>query len=492
MTVATTARRSNSHLAEFTARGGVERSPSLVASSVLGWAAFSFGAVYTWGHLPVAAVVLVFAAVFVRLERVSPPREVWVAFLLVISAVGLQLLPLSPDLLASVGPRNAEAASLLDVRLANVGGVLHGLSVDPGATIRGAAFLVVAAIWAATCLSILRRRNTVGDLAGHIAAIGALLAIVGLAQKAMFNGKLLWFWQPLFSAGSSFGPFVNRNHFAGWMLLAVPLASGLLFGTLSGRERPTVGGLRRRLLQLDSKASAALTLVALAAAVMLCSLVWTMSRSGIAAAGVALTVMGSAAAIRLRRTTRRFVVVGYVLAAAVGAVAWRGADNLVDWYGNTSTLEWRFALWRDTLPALRDFWLTGSGFNTYGTVMILYPRTDNSVFPYEAHNDYLQLAVEGGLLVGVPVLLLIYAVAREAIRKLRQPQDDTTWWIRMGAVAGICGMAVQEITEFSLQIPGVALLFATCVAIAIHEPAPVDAPAPRRRRTTQQELVTSI
>jgi O-antigen ligase len=91
------------------------------------------------------------------------------------------------------------------------------------------------------------------------------------------------------------------------------------------------------------------------------------------------------------------------------------------------------------------------------------------VQPRQAHNDYLQLAVEGGLLLTIPALLLIAAVGRAIVRALRVPQDERTWWIRMGAVAGIIGIAVQEISEFSLQIPAVSLLFVTCVAIAIHE-----------------------
>jgi hypothetical protein len=72
----------------------------------------------------------------------------------------------------------------------------------------------------------------------------------------------------------------------------------------------------------------------------------------------------------------------------------------------------------------------------------------------------------------VPVVLLIVAVGRRTVRRLLEPQNEMTWWIRMGAAAGMCGMAVQELTEFSLQIPGVALLFATCIALALHEPAP--------------------
>lgn len=175
----------------------------------------------------------------------------------------------------------------------------------------------------------------------------------------------------------------------------------------------------------------------------------------------------------------------------IGVVAWRGTDTLVAWYGNTGTLEWRIDLWKDTLPALKDFWVTGSGLNTYGTLMLAYPLTDPSFHPREAHSDYLQLAVEGGLLLGIPALLTILAVIRTTLRQLRQPQDEMTWWIRMGAVAGICGIAVQELTEFSLQIPGVALLFATCVGLAIHEPLPVRS---RRRRAVREalpELVTT-
>ena len=123
-------------------------------------------------------------------------------------------------------------------------------------------------------------------------------------------------------------------------------------------------------------------------------------------------------------------------------VAWRGADTLFDWYGNTGTLQWRIQLWKDTVPALEQFWLTGSGLNTYRTVMLVQPRTDLTVQPREAHNDYLQLAVEGGVLVSIPALMLLLTLAWEIVRALKRPQDEMTWWIRIGAVAGVCGIAV--------------------------------------------------
>jgi hypothetical protein len=92
--------------------------------------------------------------------------------------------------------------------------------------------------------------------------------------------------------------------------------------------------------------------------------------------------------------------------------------------------------------------------------------------------------------VGIPALLLVLAAGRVIVGRLRQPQSEMTWWIRMGAVAGVCGMAAQELTEFSLQIPAVALLFATCVAVAIHQPARI--PARRARTERTEALVTSI
>jgi hypothetical protein len=115
-------------------------------------------------------------------------------------------------------------------------------------------------------------------------------------------------------------------------------------------------------------------LTGIAILVMACSLVWTMSRSGIAGAGVAATIMTATAVYRAKRRALRWALAGYLLFIVAAVVAWRGTDTLANWYGNTSTLEWRIDLWKDTLPALEDFWVTGSGLNTYGTLMLAYPR----------------------------------------------------------------------------------------------------------------------
>jgi hypothetical protein len=312
-------------------------------------------------------------------------------------------------------------------------------------------------------------------LARNLAIVGTIVAVIGLAQKATFNGKLLWFWTPEYFATNGFGPFVNRNHFAGWMMLMVSIGIGLTVGYASRAGmlvRPT---LRDRMIWLASPAGYRVFVAGAGVLVMLCAAIWTMSRSGIAATGCALTVFVAGAAWRAKGRVQRGLVLAYAVSLMAGVVAWRGADTLVTWYGNTATWQWRVALWKDTLPAVREFWVAGSGLNTYQPLMLIFPRTNMTLDPVQAHNDYLQLAVEGGLLVGVPAMLLLLALARRVVTVLRAPQDELHWWVRMGAVAGLCGMAVQEISEFSLQVPGVTLLCATVVAIAVHDPVPVRA-----------------
>jgi O-antigen ligase len=449
-------------------------------TALLAWGVLAFGAVYPWGFGPLAAVILVMAAWQWR------PRASWrftgVAAALVVGAVALQLVPLPTALLRVVSPGADGVLSSLNVAFANGIAATHPLSIDPERTRRALGAIVLGILWVSTCSAMLKQPSALRALARNLAVLGTLVAVVGLAQKATFNGKMLWFWTPEFFAYNGFGPFVNRNHFAGWMLLALTVSVGLLFASLRRSALPPGAGLRDRVLWIGSPAAAPALLLFAAALVMACSLVWTMSRSGIASTAVALVIMATAAVSRAEGSRQRWLIAAYVAVAAVGVVAWRGTGALFDWYGNTSTLQWRVQLWKDSLPALQDFWLTGSGLNTYATLLLVHPRTDLTVMPRAAHNDYLQLALEGGLLVVVPVIILAGALVREGVRALRAPQDGTTWWIRMGAVAGLCGMAVQEISEFSLQVPGAALLFATCVAIAVHPPAPLQA-----RRSTRSQ-----
>jgi O-antigen ligase len=120
--------------------------------------------------------------------------------------------------------------------------------------------------------------------------------------------------------------------------------------------------------------------------------------------------------------------------------------------------------------------------------MILYQTGDRSLHFQEAHNDYLQIAAEGGLLVGVPALLVLMIFVRDVRRRFREsPKEGTTYWLRVGAAIGLLAIGLQSLFEFSLQMPGNAALFAVLAAIALHQ-----SPRLRTARTSRQPEVRPL
>ena len=95
---------------------------------------------------------------------------------------------------------------------------------------------------------------------------------------------------------------------------------------------------------------------------------------------------------------------------------WRGVESVSEWYGDTHDLRGRFAAWQDGWRVVHDFPLLGTGINTYGTAMLLYQRSNEGFHLGSAHNDYLQVLAEGGLLVTVPAALAVVALIA-AIRR---------------------------------------------------------------------------
>ena len=72
----------------------------------------------------------------------------------------------------------------------------------------------------------------------------------------------------------------------------------------------------------------------------------------------------------------------------------------------------------------------------------------------------------------VPVALLVVVLAQALRRRFEAGEDDElTYWIRVGAAAGLAGVAVQSSVEFGLQMPGNTALFVVVLALAIHRPS---------------------
>lgn len=440
------------------------RVPALLALTA--WGAAAFGAVRPWAYLPLFGACAIFgaAALAQRRDAVPVDRGLAIALGCLVVAIGVQLVPIPVSAIRQLSPETD--VFLRDFEIGYATAERHALSIRPAATMVGLAAACALALLLVGLVRTLNRRDTV-HLTRGLCVLGVALAIAGMAQMAMGDGKVYGFWTPR-GGGNPFGPFVNRNHFAGWMLMAIPLAMSYFCGRVSRGIQAVQPGWRDRLLWFSTAAASETLLVGLAVLVMALSLALTTSRSGILGLVLALAISGWFVARHLETVTRRTIAALFLGLVLVAAIGWTGVDQIAVRFTNDATYGNRIPIWMDTLRIAGRFPLVGTGLNTYGSSTLAYQTAIPTVHLAQAHNDYLQVLAEGGLLLSIPALGLLIVVVRTIRRRFRDVAPQSTdYWIRVGAATGIVAIALQEIGEFSLQMPGNAVLFVMLLGVAL-------------------------
>jgi O-antigen ligase len=438
--------------------------------ATLAWGAVAFGSPYPWAYAPllVASATLGLTGLCLGQRSSGPSALLLVSLTFIVLAVVAQLVPLSASQLPALSPHAGTILSQQDLQFGFGESTSYPLSIDPARTQLGLAFLggfILLLLGTARVLT----RESANRLAGALVIFGAVLATAGIVQRATFNGKIYGFWD-LVQGGAPFGPFVNKNHFAGWMLMGLPVALGYFLALVSRGTQGRQPGFRSFVLWFSSEQASRAVLTGFAILVMALSLVLTMSRSGILACAAALLIAGTVITRRQSGASRRTLTAGCLVFLVIAVVSWVGLDQIVARFAqmDPTSINERPAIWADTIRIAKDFWFTGTGLNTYGVSTLYYQTAVPGQHLAEAHSDYLQLAAEGGLLLGTPIVMTIVAFAREVRRRFRE-DAGSIWWIRMGAVIGLVAIALQSIAEFSLQMPGNAALFAVVAGLAIHD-----------------------
>jgi hypothetical protein len=372
------------------------------------------------------------------------------------AGVILQLVYLPPGIVAFASPNveSLRAAQYLDAASGPA-----TLSINPAATRAGLGALVSALLlfWAA------RRVFGRGGLrlaASSIAWAGAALVLVSLVHRATAPGTLLWLWTPADAEARPFGPFVNPNHLGTWLVMAASLTAGYLVS-----HTRAIGASQRslRLRVRDWLADGKGLMLAGALLTMVLGIAATASRGAILGAAAALVAgFGLSRGDHGGGTGR---IVGAV-AVLMGVAIWFNGEALARKF-ESATAQSRLAIWRETVPVIQNFWLTGTGVGTYGTTMLQYQRAFREVHFNQAHSEYVQVAAEGGVLLIAPLVVALGAAVWIARRRLDEDLRPISW-LRVGAAAGLAGAAVQGLVETGLRVPANALLAALLAAIVLH------------------------
>lgn len=306
-----------------------------------------------------------------------------------------------------------------------------------------------------------------------------ILVVVALAQAVIGILQLssIFSWLQFGAEGRSKGTFGNSNHFANFLAMAIPLA------WLNFRMEASAGAAQRA----GQGAKGARVVWGIAVFVLLAGVVASSSRAGIATALLALfgaaVLVGKkgADAGQWKRYLLTVVIIVALVLALIAPDLWSarfagraGADANIRWQVYAST--WHAAL---------EFFPFGSGIGTYAAVFPRFKPASREEFFEYAHNDYLQLFMEGGLLAACLLVVLGWLVVRKCVAMARDEKGneglDFDSPLRISLALGLSTLALHSAVDFNTHIPANALVGAFLLGAFLRRPMPgVGAFAARR------------
>ncbi|MDQ4120996.1 MAG: O-antigen ligase family protein [Acidobacteriota bacterium] len=341
------------------------------------------------------------------------------------------------------------------------------LSLDPGSTRLFLVQLFVYLIYFAAALTFISDQKRLRAVTITILVFGLGIAVFAIIQGFSSEGKIYW---SRFNPGAiPFGTYVNRHHFAALMEMTIALALGLLYARAIEKELWT--------LQVF-------------AAVMMCvALIFTGSRGAmlslLAIIGF-LTVFSQRAAksrddekkSSLRRRLLSAAGAFMLVLALIGIVLVLGGDNdllRAVGLGNSGDdiSNGRLHFWQTSLQVFRDNPILGVGFDALGSAYTRYD-TWNGVYRVErAHNDYVQILAESGILGFVCLAAFLFLLFWRGWQVMTNSRDSFRRGVALGALAGCLGIVVHSFFDFPLRTPANALVFlilATLATVQINYP----------------------
>ena len=360
------------------------------------------------------------------------------------------------------------------------GGVWRAISVDPFETRLLAWKLLALILNGLLLMRYTSNRRRLRALVYVLIGVCVASALFGMVRQTM-QGDAEGFVLPYLEPTSGYGQFINKNHFA----LLMEMALGLLLGLMMGG-----GGVRRERLPFYGAA----------AFLMWAALVLTNSRGGIfsmfsqlffiislrsfmrPAARILPSQSVEANARGLRGVgsfTARATLVACLLVAIAVSILWVGGDVLVtrlqslpDEVSAASAEAHsgvrRVEIWRATWQAIKAHPVFGSGFGGYGVAITRYHDASGKWTPEAAHNDYLELLAGGGLIGAA--LVIWFGVA--FIKRAREQFGSVDSFHRaacLGALTGLFGVAVHSVVDFGLHITINALICTVLIVIVTME-----------------------
>lgn len=476
--------------------------------SILAFGVLAYGSTSYWAStLLQAAIAVLFVCWWFAAARARPPAEFelrqetgdWelggvrlrasglgVPAVLFIGVILLQMVPLPVAVRHALSP-NLEAREL------SVGSVLaqagpsgesarsawRPLSIDATATLDALLLFLTYAALFVVVYNLVDSRARLLRMTRVLVAFAFFVAFVGLLQD-LSGVERVYGLKVLRYGGSPYGPYVNHNHFAGLMEMMIPLTFALLVRRIL---RPSSGGGSTRVRSqgvplpdgdgpMGERAGQAI-LLGLALAVMSAGLLLSLSRAGLVALALSAGSVTMLLAIRGRMGRWQVAVAGLLLACGLAAFLWIGPGSVINHFRRAESVQnepsfWtRILVWRASLGIFEDFPVLGTGLGTYSAAFLPYYPMGTEKTWLQAHNDYVQLLTEVGVVGAVVVAVGFLLLLARLLGPILGRQEVKERLIYYGLCTGILSLLLHSVVDFNLQVPGNAALFVVLLAMAL-------------------------
>ena len=349
------------------------------------------------------------------------------------------------------------------------------ISADPYNTKRFAVKLLALVLACGMFLRYTNTRNRMRTLVFSIIGVAVASAVFGLLRQTA-QGDAPDFILPFLPAGTGYGQFINRNHFAFLMELALGLTLGVLLAGRAEHQRSRSRWLIGIAISLPLWMALVLSnsrggIFSMLCQVLFVALIYKVGR----ASQPAVTIRQ-----RVWRRSGQLALAACLLLTLAGGTVWIGGDPLIarletaadevnlDQPPSSEGIR-RVEVWRSSWQLSHAYWLTGVGFGGYWAAIPQYHEGSGRLIPEEAHNDYLEVLASGGLIGALLAGWFLAALVWRAQRALRLTRDPWQRGARLGALTGLFAVAVHSVFDFGLHLTVNALVALALVVIATSE-----------------------
>jgi len=292
-----------------------------------------------------------------------------------------------------------------------------------------------------------------------IITTAVLLCVIGLLKRFGLYQFFPWWIYPdiggvSHTGNSVTGTYVNRNHMAGFLEMAIPMLI-ILFIT---RQR-------------TPEAKSGLIFIVI---FLLTTQAFTLSRGGWISTINAMLFM-AAVLLAQKNYTHKKVILAITTAIVIISLFILASLPVVERITTltqndpTDNISGRMRCWKGTINMIKDNPYTGTGLHTFKEAYPGYQVPGNAVLRQYAHNDYLHFTAETGILF-IPVLIYtLFCFFRSGFQKIKSRSRQTKGFA-LGAMAAVFAILIHSFSDFNLNIPANAFVF-TVIAGSIRREA---------------------